>query len=160
MQCFIAAMDGLSVTLGRAAEPGGEHLVGAGVVNGSGDGNTILDNADGDGIIGGTVGKITSAVDRVDDPPDIIAVGRGVFEELAVWAFFADQTVVGIVVANVPDDYFLTFFVELSNNLVGALYADPGGTDPTAGMIAGKAGSLLSQFQNIFHKQVFHNEIF
>ena len=65
---------------------------------------------------------------------------------MAVWAFFADQTMAGIVVANVPDDYFLTFFVELSNNLVGALYADPGGTDPTACMVAGKAGSLLSQF--------------
>ena len=146
MQCFVAAMDGLSVTLGRPAEQAGEHLVGAGVVNGPGDGNTVFDNADGNGVIDGTVGKIASAVDRVDNPPDIATVSRGVFEKLAVGAFFADQTVAGIVVANVPDDYFLTFFVELSNNLVGALYADPGGTDPTARMVAGKAGSLLSQF--------------
>ena len=116
----------------------------------------ILHSGDGDAKLGDTVNEIPGAVDGINDPPDALIVLGGVFEEVGVVAFFADETVAGVVFGDRVDDDLLALAVDFGDDLVTEFVFDFRFAQGCMSMAACFSGGLLGDGLEFF---VVHSSI-
>jgi len=68
------------------------------------------------------MGVVVRAVNRIDDPPEVVGAARRGLKHLAFGAFLGDEAVVGVEALDVVDDEFLADAVGLRDDVGRVLY--------------------------------------
>jgi len=104
--------------------------------------------------------EIVCAVDGVNEPPDLLGASRGLLEDFALFAFFCDKAVVGIIFLDTVDDDFLAFFIGLGDHFIAVFDRGFNVAEFFHGPLTGQACSDDCGFEQSAHESLFEYHFF